>query len=154
MVYFTFIIRPFSSQRSSTQCPCLCPLRFCHHDHLGSTCPAGTEWNYHRLYHQYHWGPGWRTEIVSSLWIIKLAENWRWSMKIVHLVIRLIGCFNFVNTVEPKIENFHLFFAPSCYGCKFYRMNFLSHVNDYMEPMAIFTAWAKFFPLNICVMQG
>ena len=44
---------------------------------------------------------------------------------------------------------------PALMGEIFSR-EFFVHVNDYIEPMAIFTAWAKFYStkISISVMQG
>ena len=44
-----------------------------------------------------------------------------------------------------RLEKIFTFFAPCSHGRNFYPANFLSRVNDYIEPMVIFTAWVKFY---------
>ena len=49
------------------------------------------------------------------------------------------------------VYNFYLekifayFLPPAPMGEIFYPMNFLSHVDDYIEPMVLFTAWMKIY---------
>ena len=44
--------------------------------------------------------------------------------------------------------------CPALIGKMFHPTDILFYVNDYIQPMAIFTAWAKCIPLNIPKTQG
>ena len=53
----------------------------------------------------------------------------------------------------PYIAGNFCLFCPSSHGRIFYSTNFLSHVNDYIEPMATFTTWTKIYFTEYIFLQ-